>query len=73
MVARDTSGRPHELVKLLVGDIMWHISGTAAQYTEVTIGKSCKTVARTVPLINSIPFVKDWIREHPIIETHSCS
>jgi integrase/recombinase XerD len=65
MVARDTSGRPHELVKLRVGDIMWHISGTAAQYAEVTIGKSCKTVARTVPLINSIPFVKDWIREHP--------
>lgn len=65
MVARDTSGRPHELVKLRVGDIMWHISRTAAQYAEVTIGKSCKTVARTVPLINSIPFVKDWIREHP--------
>ena len=44
---------------------MWHISGTAAEYAEVTIGKSCKTVARTVPLIYSIPFVKDWIREHP--------
>jgi hypothetical protein len=65
MMARDTSGRPHELLKLRVGDIMWQMSGTAAQYAEVTIGKSCKTVPRTEPLINSIPFVKDWIQEHP--------
>lgn len=64
MMARDTSGRPHELIKLRVGDIMWQTNGTA-QYAEVTIGKSDKTVPRTVPLINSIPFVKDWIREHP--------
>ena len=64
MMARDTSGRPHELLKLRVGDIMWQTNGTA-QYAEVTIGKSGKTVPRNVPLINSIPFVKDWIREHP--------
>jgi site-specific recombinase XerD len=64
MMARDTSGRPHELLKVRVGDIMWQRSGPA-QYAEVTIGKSGKTVPRTVPLINSIPFVRDWIREHP--------
>lgn len=64
VMARDTSGRPHELLKLRVGDIMWQTNGTA-QYAEVTIGKSGKTVPRTVPLINSIPFIKDWIREHP--------
>jgi hypothetical protein len=63
-VARDTSGRPHEILKIRVGDIMWQMNGTA-QYAEVTIGKSCKTVPRTVPLINSIPFIKDWIQEHP--------
>jgi integrase/recombinase XerD len=63
-MARDTSARPHELTKLRVGDIMWQTNGTA-QYAEVTIGKSGKTVPRTVPLINSIPFVKDWIRDHP--------
>jgi site-specific recombinase XerD/predicted nucleic acid-binding Zn ribbon protein len=63
-MARDTSGRPHEILKIRVGDIMWQMNGTA-QYAEVTIGKSCKTVPRTVPLINSIPFIKDWIREHP--------
>jgi integrase/recombinase XerD len=64
MIARDTSGRPHELLKLHVGDIMWQTSGTA-QYAEVTIGKSGKTEPRTTPLIYSIPFVKDWLREHP--------
>lgn len=64
VMARDTSGRPHELLKLRVGDIMWQTTGNS-QYAEVTIGKSCKTVPRTVPLINSIPFIKDWIREHP--------
>jgi integrase len=63
-MARDTSGRPHELLKLRVGDIMWQTSGTI-QYAEVTIGKSGKTLPRTVPLISSIPFVKDWIRVHP--------
>ena len=64
-MARDTSGRPHELLKLQIGDIMWQTNGTTTQYAEVTIGKGGKTVPRTVPLINSIPFIKDWIQEHP--------
>ena len=64
-MARDTSGRPHELLKLQIGDIMWQTNGTTTQYAEVTIGKYGKTVPRTVPLINSIPFIKDWIQEHP--------
>jgi integrase/recombinase XerD len=64
-MARDTSGRPHELLKIRIGDIMWQMNGTA-QYAEVTIGKGGKTVQRTVPLTNSIPYLKDWLREHPI-------
>jgi hypothetical protein len=36
-----------------------------ATYAEVTIGRGGKTVQRTVPLINSIPFIKDWIQKHP--------
>jgi integrase/recombinase XerD len=62
-MARDTSGRPHEILKIRVGDIMWQTTGTAI-YAEVTIGKSGKTVQRTVPLINSVPYIKDWIQEH---------
>jgi integrase/recombinase XerD len=63
-MSRDTSGRPHEILKIRVGDIMYKKSGTAT-YAEVTIGKSGKTCQRTVPLTNSIPFVKSWIQKHP--------
>jgi site-specific recombinase XerD len=63
-MARDTSGRPHEILKIRVGDIMYKKSNTAI-YAEVTIGKSGKTVQRTVPLTNSIPFIKSWIQKHP--------
>ena len=70
-MARDTSGRPHEILKIRVGDIMYKKSNTAI-YAEVTIGKSGKTVPRTVPLINSIPFIKDWIRKHPMGHKQKC-
>ena len=63
-MARDTSGRPHEILKIRVGDIMYKQSETAI-YAEVTIGKSGKTGQRTVPLTNSIPFIKSWIQKHP--------
>jgi hypothetical protein len=33
-------------------------------YTEIEI-KGGKSRARTVPLIESVPFVKDWIKSHP--------
>jgi site-specific recombinase XerD len=63
-MARDTSGRPHELLKIRVGDIMYKMTGTAT-YAEVTIGKGGKTAQRTVPLTDSIPYIKDWLQEHP--------
>jgi integrase/recombinase XerD len=63
-MARDTSGRPHEILTIRVGDIVYKKSSTAI-YAEVTIGKSGKTVQRTVPLTNSIPFIKSWIQKHP--------
>jgi integrase/recombinase XerD len=63
-IARDTSGRPHEILKIRMGDIVYKKSSTAI-YAEVTIGKSGKTVQRTVPLTNSIPFIKSWIQKHP--------
>jgi site-specific recombinase XerD len=63
-MARDTSGRPHELLKIRVGDMMYKMTGTAS-YAEVTIGKGGKTESRTVPLTNSIPYIKDWLQVHP--------
>jgi integrase/recombinase XerD len=64
VMARDTSGRPHEILLIRMGDIMYKRSGTAI-YAEVTIGKSGKTGQRTVPLTNSIPFIKSWTLKHP--------
>lgn len=40
------------------------LSSTGKQYAEVHI-KISKTKPRTVPLIFSVPYVKDWINSHP--------
>jgi hypothetical protein len=61
----DTSARPHELLNLKIKDIKFKTSSTTGmQYAEVHITKS-KTRPRTLPLIFSIPYVKDWIDSHP--------
>jgi len=63
-MARDTSARPHELLKLRIGDIQFKIEPSSGrQYAEVLV--SGKTGTRTLPLIDSIPHVKEWITEHP--------
>ena len=65
-MANDTSARPHELLNLKIKDIIFKISSTTGmQYAEVHITKS-KTKPRTLPLIFSIPYVKDWIDSHPL-------
>lgn len=62
-VSRDTSCRPHEILKLKVKDIMFKTSGNY-QYAEVLVNG--KTGSRHIPLINSIPYVKDYLdHEHP--------
>ena len=62
-VARDTSCRPHEILKLKVKDIQFKTSGSY-QYAEIMVNG--KTGSRHIPLINSIPFVKDYLdHEHP--------
>ena len=63
MVSRDTSCRPHEILKLKIRDIMFKTSGNY-QYAEVLVNG--KTGSRHIPLINSIPHVKDYLdHEHP--------
>ena len=62
-VSRDTSCRPHEILKLKVINIMFKTSGSY-QYAEIMVNG--KTGSRHIPLINSIPFVKDYLdHEHP--------
>ncbi len=63
-MARDTSARPHELLNLKIKDIIWSMNDTGEQYAEIEI-KDGKTGSRTVPLIDSVPYVKAWILAHP--------
>ena len=62
-MANDTSCRPHELLSLKIKDIKFKSSSTSIQYAEVHVLTS-KTKSRTLPLIFSIPYVKDWINSH---------
>jgi integrase len=62
MMARDLSCRPHEILKLKVRDIMFKSVGNK-QYAEVVV--KGKTGTRPLPLIGSIPYIKDWLDEHP--------
>jgi integrase len=61
-VSRDTSCRPHEILKLRIRDIVFKTSGNY-QYAEVLVNGT--TGSRHIPLIDCIPYVKDWLDEHP--------
>jgi len=62
-VSRDLSCRPHELLKLKIRDIAFKTIGSS-QYAEVVVNG--KTGTRPIPLIDSIPYLKDYLdHEHP--------
>jgi integrase len=63
MMSYDTGCRPHEILKLRIKDIVFKSTGTR-QYAEVLVNG--KTGSRHIPLIDSIPYVKDYLdHEHP--------
>jgi integrase len=62
-MSHDTGCRPHELLKLRIRDIVFKSVGDR-QYAEVLVNG--KTGSRHIPLIDSIPYVKDYLdHEHP--------
>lgn len=62
-VSRDLSARPHEILNLKIRDISFKNIGSS-QYAEVVVNG--KTGMRPIPLINSIPYLKDYLdHEHP--------
>jgi integrase len=63
-MANDMSARPHEILQLKISDIKFTIADEGSQYAEVRI-RDGKTGPRGVPLIDSIPYVKEWISNHP--------
>ena len=62
-MSRDTSCRPHEILKLKIKDIAFKTVSNV-QYAEISVNG--KTGSRQIPLFNSIPYVKDYLNnEHP--------
>jgi integrase len=62
-MSRDSSCRPHEILKLKIRDIAFKTIGTS-QYAEAVVNG--KTGSRPIPLIDSIPYLKDYLdHEHP--------
>ena len=57
-MALDLSARPHELLKLRIKDIVFE-----RQYAKVLVNG--KTGSRSLVLIDSIPYVKEWMSQHP--------
>jgi integrase/recombinase XerD len=61
-MARDLSARPHEILNLKIKDIIFKTSGNFL-YAEVLVNG--KTGSRHIPLIQSIPYIKEWLSNHP--------
>jgi len=61
-ISRDLSCRPHEILSLRIKDIVFKTTGDY-QYAEVLVNG--KTGSRPIPLISSIPYLKDWLDSHP--------
>jgi integrase/recombinase XerD len=61
-ISRDLSARPHEILNLKIKDVVIKKAGNK-QYAEVLVNG--KTGTRHLPLIDSLPYVKDWLDHHP--------
>jgi integrase len=62
-LSRDTSCRPHEITNLKIRDILFKTTGKS-QYAEANVNG--KTGNRPIPIIDSIPYLKDYLdHEHP--------
>ncbi|HEY7079174.1 MAG TPA: hypothetical protein VH500_05700 [Nitrososphaeraceae archaeon] len=62
-ISRDTSCRPHEILRLKIKDIVFKTAGNC-QYAEVVVNG--KTGTRPIQLIDSLPYLKDYLEhEHP--------
>jgi integrase len=65
-MAHDTACRPSELLNVRIKDVVFKYAG-GTQYAEVLVNG--KTGTRYLPLIDSIPYIKDYLQnEHPQAE-----
>ncbi len=63
-MAGDSAARPHELLNLKIKDVVFKVAPNdkRQQYAEVLVNG--KTGTRHIPLINSLPYLKDWLTNH---------
>ncbi|MGI0031685.1 MAG: tyrosine-type recombinase/integrase [Nitrososphaeraceae archaeon] len=62
-MAYDTSVRPNELLALRIPDIFFRKATDGIQYAEIVV--TAKTKSRTLPLIFSLPYLKQFLQVHP--------
>jgi hypothetical protein len=62
-MSRDSSCRPSELLKLRIKDVAFKVVSDR-QYAEILVNG--KTGTRHIPLINCLPYLKDWLDDHPL-------
>jgi integrase len=64
-MAMDTCARPHELLKLRIKDLEFREAddGGGGRYVEIVVNG--KTGERELALTDSIPYVTQWISNHP--------
>lgn len=71
-MAYDTGCRPHELLKLRIKDVVFKLTPDKKQYAEILVNG--KTGSRNIPLIDSIPYVRDYLdHEHPHLGSNASS
>jgi hypothetical protein len=64
-MSRDSAARPHELLKLRIKDVVFKLTpdnNGKKQYAEMLLNG--KTGTRPIPLIDSIPYIKEWLSNH---------
>jgi integrase len=64
MVSRDTACRPSELLNTRISQLNFKTVANGRQYASLVV--SGKTGAREVVLTNSLPYLKDWLNQHPL-------
>ncbi|MGH9964907.1 MAG: hypothetical protein ACRD5E_08795, partial [Nitrososphaeraceae archaeon] len=62
VISRDLSARPKEILGLKIKDIVFKNAGSK-QYAECLVNG--KTGTRHLPIIDSLPYIKDWLDHHP--------
>lgn len=68
MIARDTSARPHEILRLKIKSVIWNRTPDGKIYANVLVNG--KTGSRSLLLTDSIPYLKDYLNtEHPMPNT----